>query len=84
MVAAAAQARDMDLATVHDSYWCHPDRVDEMRQLVKAKFVKMHREPIMEHLRSELCRSTDLDLDPLPAPGSFDVAAVNDSEFALS
>ncbi|KAI8924501.1 hypothetical protein BC831DRAFT_465326 [Entophlyctis helioformis] len=52
--AIACQARNIEFAAVHDSYWTHASTVDEMNSILREAFVRLHSENIMERLRNEL------------------------------
>ncbi|KCV68407.1 hypothetical protein H696_04702 [Fonticula alba] len=58
LMTALSCARDLEkpiqFASVHDSYWTHPSDVDALNHVIRDQFVKLHSQPIMENLRSEL------------------------------
>lgn len=54
LTAAACDKQNITMASVHDSFWTHPCDVDSMNAILRAQFVALHQQPLLEHLRSEL------------------------------
>ena len=52
--AIACQAKNIEFAAVHDSYWTHACNVEEMGEILREAFVRLHSEEILERLRNEL------------------------------
>ncbi|KAJ1735822.1 DNA-directed RNA polymerase [Coemansia biformis] len=55
MVLSAIECRVAGLvfASVHDSYWTHACDVDQMNDILRDQFVKLHEMPIMHNLKAE-------------------------------
>jgi DNA-directed RNA polymerase len=53
MSAVACQDAGLAFASVHDSYWTHAADVDTMNKVIRDQFIELHKQPIMENLRSE-------------------------------
>ncbi|KAJ2719384.1 DNA-directed RNA polymerase [Coemansia sp. Benny D115] len=43
----------LTFASVHDSYWTHACDIDQMNEILRDQFVKLHKRPIMEMLKEE-------------------------------
>ncbi|KAI8578852.1 hypothetical protein K450DRAFT_244823 [Umbelopsis ramanniana AG] len=53
MSAVACQNAGLAFASVHDSYWTHAADVDTMNKIIRDQFIELHKQPIMESLRTE-------------------------------
>ena len=75
-----AYEQDFDIATIHDSFWCHPRHVEKMRHNYKVILSEIAQDNLLEGILSEITgtkvdvgkQSTDLPL------------AILNSEYALS
>eukprot|EP00520_Triparma_pacifica_P000890 CAMPEP_0118649176 /NCGR_PEP_ID=MMETSP0785-20121206/9562_1 /TAXON_ID=91992 /ORGANISM="Bolidomonas pacifica, Strain CCMP 1866" /LENGTH=982 /DNA_ID=CAMNT_0006541443 /DNA_START=220 /DNA_END=3167 /DNA_ORIENTATION=+ len=54
MTAIEMEKRGLPFSAVHDSYWCHPQNVDEMNEVLREKFVELYSKPLLENLKSDL------------------------------
>ena len=69
-------------AAVHDSYWTHPNTVDVMNVMLRDAFVKLHSEPLLEELRSQLkAKFPHLNFKPIPIRGPLDIFKVKESTY---
>lgn len=39
--------RNISFAAVHDSYWTHAGKVEEMNEILRDQFIKLHSQPIL-------------------------------------
>ena len=83
MVALACEERGIALGLVHDSFWTHAATAGELHEVLRAKFAALHCEPLLERLRAEWVERYGVDLDPIPAPGGWDVREVLDSTYSF-
>lgn len=54
--AIACKKAGLVFASVHDSYWTHASDIDEMNEILRDQFVKLHQRPIMDNLKEEFER----------------------------
>jgi len=74
--------RGLHFAAVHDSYWTHAGDVDEMNESLRAQFVKLYSEPILEDFREFLCmRFPAVHFPPVPTRGTLDIKEVLKSRY---
>jgi DNA-directed RNA polymerase len=72
-------------AGVHDSFWTHPSDVPKLRQLLRATFVQLHSQPLLEQLLEELREQhPNVEFPPIPEKGELDINCVLDSEYFFS
>uniref|UniRef100_T1JHH9 DNA-directed RNA polymerase n=1 Tax=Strigamia maritima TaxID=126957 RepID=T1JHH9_STRMM len=59
------QRRGIPFVSIHDSYWTHSSRINEMNKICREQFVALHSEPLLEnlseHLKQRFCRQVFLD-----------------------
>jgi DNA-directed RNA polymerase len=55
MLLSAAECAEQGLtfASVHDSFWTHPNNVDDLNRILRDAFIKLHSEDIMQKLKEE-------------------------------
>lgn len=83
-VNACAENGINSLAVVHDSFGTHACDVTAMNYLLRREFVEMYSADLLKEFRDEIAEQhPELadQLPPLPSTGSFELAAVMDSEF---
>lgn len=84
MVAAECRRENIDIGTVHDSFWCPAPQVPQMRQIIAEQFVELHRRDLLmefeSHMRTQHERCDDL---PMPKIGHWDVSDVESSDYAF-
>lgn len=44
----------LTFASVHDCYWTHASRIDEMNYFCRKQFVALHAEPLIDNLATHL------------------------------
>ncbi|KAI5970758.1 hypothetical protein CANMA_000177 [Candida margitis] len=50
---AGDRAKSLTFASIHDSYWTHPNQVDTLSQILRQTFVKLHSFEYMAHVRND-------------------------------
>jgi DNA-directed RNA polymerase len=75
MTAEACAENDIDFAAVHDCFWTHAGRVDDMNALLRQSFVDLHSQSILERLRAEFIARYQNHVVPL---WSFDEKQLRD------
>ncbi|KAB1211984.1 DNA-directed RNA polymerase 3, chloroplastic [Morella rubra] len=74
MTAIACRDAGLRFAGVHDSFWTHACDVEKMNRILRAKFVELYSEPILENLLESFQTSyPDLMFPSLPKRGDFDL-----------
>eukprot|EP00669_Euglena_mutabilis_P005561 TRINITY_DN17068_c0_g1_i1.p2 TRINITY_DN17068_c0_g1~~TRINITY_DN17068_c0_g1_i1.p2 ORF type:complete len:114 (+),score=49.19 TRINITY_DN17068_c0_g1_i1:440-781(+) len=81
LTALACHKHGIAFAGVHDSFWTHPCDMDALRRLTREEFVALHRQPLLEQLRHAFQFQFNIPLDPVPQPGTLDIADVLRSEY---
>lgn len=77
--------RGLTFAAVHDSYWTHPGRIDEMNASLRQQFIDLYEKPLLEDLRQSLQRRCpEVDFPPLPERGDLDMKLVLESPYFFS
>ena len=72
-------------AGVHDSFWTHAGSVDEMNQVIREEFVKLHSQPLLEMLKEELEHNHPGIVFPdTPPKGDLDVSEVLGATYFFS
>jgi DNA-directed RNA polymerase len=72
------------VAFVHDSYGCHANYVDDMRDILREEFVSIHKENQLEKFKKEIQNQLGVMLPDPPDIGEFDVNQVLDSDYFFS
>lgn len=61
-------------AAVHDSYWTHAATVEQMNQILREQFIRLHSEPLLENLKRSLeNRYPNLEFPDIPQRGDFNL-----------
>ena len=85
MTASACKRQGLTFASVHDSFWTHAGSMDGLSQALRQEFVALYSQPILEQVReSWVQRFPEINLQPLPARGTLDVAEVLKSPYFFS
>jgi DNA-directed RNA polymerase, mitochondrial len=85
LTAVECKARGMEFAAVHDSFWTHAARVDDMNKVLRETFVRLHTRELLVELRDAmLLRNPDVRLPALPERGSLDLRQVLESPYFFS
>ena len=66
---------------IHDSYGCHCNDVDVMRDILREEFVKMHSVNQLEKFRSDVQNQLGIMLPEVPDTGDLDVTEVLLSDY---
>jgi DNA-directed RNA polymerase len=75
----------LDFAAVHDSYWSHAEKMDQLNMILRDQFVDLHQQPLLENLLQG-CREAHPGLtfpDP-PQTGMFDISLARQSAYFFS
>jgi len=82
LTALESERQGMTFASVHDSFWTHPNDVDRLNVILREQFLKLHETPLLENLRAEFCqRHPDLAFPPVPERGALDLKQVLNSTY---
>ncbi|XP_953797.1 DNA-directed RNA polymerase (mitochondrial precursor), putative [Theileria annulata] len=81
MTATEVFKHTQSFATVHDSYWIHPDKVDMMHTHIRNEFFNMHTKPILDDLHKSVLNKLQIDFRPPPKKGNFNLEHVLDSKY---
>jgi DNA-directed RNA polymerase len=89
MVASAARAEKIDVATVHDSFGCLAPHAGRFNQIIREQFVKLYVEhdvlsEVLEQARLDLTAANHSRLPELPTYGNLDIEEVRDATFAFA
>ena len=69
------------LSMIHDSFGCHCNYVDEMRNILRGEFVKIHSKNLLENFRADVQNQLGVMLPEVPSVGKLDVSGVLESEY---
>ncbi|KAL6753198.1 mitochondrial single-subunit RNA polymerase [Haematococcus lacustris] len=81
MTAQECARQGITFAGVHDSYWTHAGNVDALGQILRDKFVELHRQPLLSNLAEELASRSGAQLAEVPPLGDFDLELVKSSVY---
>ena len=82
MTALECQRLGVTFASVHDSFWCHAQDVDEMSRVLREEFVRLHSQDLLGDLHDQLRFAFPEETFPLPPPkGDLDLNEVLKSPF---
>jgi DNA-directed RNA polymerase len=100
MTATECSKQGITFAAVHDSFWCHPCDVDQMNEILREKFIELHRDPQADKLAEQFrARYADhyvfykegrkwyyrpFRVHPTPDMGDFDLDQVRNSTYFFS
>jgi DNA-directed RNA polymerase len=77
--------RNISFAAVHDSYWTHAGKVEEMNDILRDQFINLHSQPILENLKKSFERRfPQITFPDIPERGTFDLENVRKSVFFFS
>lgn len=75
----------IDMAAVHDSYWCHAEHTPLLMEAVRETMIEVHRRPLLEDLHEQLvARYPGVEFDAPPETGDFDLNDIADATYAFS
>ena len=84
-VAVEAEMRDMTFAAVHDCFWTHAERMEELGVTIREQFIKLHAEPLHCELHGQLTkRYPRVELPDPPEVSDLDLSQVMDSKYFFS
>ena len=82
LTAIEMKERGLRFSAVHDSYWCHPQNVDEMNTVLREKFVDLYTRPLLADLRSDLVdRFPGVPFPEVPETGELELERVKESVY---
>ncbi|EAN34213.1 DNA-dependent RNA polymerase family protein [Theileria parva strain Muguga] len=81
MTATEVFKHTQSFASVHDSYWIHPDKVDMMHTYIRNEFFNMHTKPILDDLHKSVLNKLQINFRPPPKKGNFNLEHVLDSKY---
>ena len=97
MTAERCKRQRITFASVHDCFWTHAATVPVMNEQLRLAFIELHRQPILENLRTELIERYNgyvvkkgnesprpIYFPPIPAKGPLDISQVKDSIYFFS
>ncbi|KNC53395.1 uncharacterized protein AMSG_12214 [Thecamonas trahens ATCC 50062] len=85
LTATASRRAGITFASVHDSYWTHAARIDDMSAILRREFVQLHKRALLEDLRAQFRqRYPDVEFEDLPPRGDLDLDLVLESEYFFS
>lgn len=77
--------RDIDYASVHDSYWTHACSIDQMNSILREQFVELHSQPLLERLHAWFSKrygkEGKVEFPPVPERGPLDLKQVINSPY---
>ncbi len=83
--AIACKNAGMNFAAVHDSFWTNAATVDEMHEILREEFVRLHSRELLAEVREGfMMRYPDVKFAELPARGSLGLKEVLDSPYFFS
>jgi len=85
LTAMECHQRGITYASVHDSYWTHPNTVDEMSTILREQFYHLHSRPLLEQLKEYWeGKYPKIKLPDLPKRGDLDLKLVMESKYFFS
>jgi len=72
------------LCFIHDSYGCHANYVDDMRDILREEFYKIHNENQLEKFKRDVQNQLGVMLPDPPSRGILDLTTVLKSDFFFS
>jgi len=70
-----------DFSMIHDSFGCHPNHVEIMRDCLREEFFRMHRWNCLEQFKTDVERNLGVILPNPPEQGVLDLESVLKSEY---
>ncbi|KAL0490868.1 mitochondrial DNA-directed RNA polymerase [Acrasis kona] len=69
-------------ASVHDSYWTHPNQVDLMNEHIRESFIELHSQPLLEALLEGFREMyPQVEFPDVPSKGSLDLERVKSAKY---
>lgn len=87
MLCTALRCKDEDIvfAAVHDCYWTHAVNSTRLGRILREEFVELYQQSQLLNLLGQWqIQYPDVEFDPLPPRGKFDINDVLDSEYFFS
>jgi DNA-directed RNA polymerase len=69
------------LSMIHDSYGCHANYVDRMRDILREQFVLIHTENQLERFKNDVQNQLGIMLPDVPDTGCLDISKVLESDY---
>ena len=83
--ATAFERQHIAFGCVHDSIWTHANDIDEAHEIIRAEFVALHEEPILDDLVKRWRKSRpEAEIQDPPAMGHLDLNEVMESTYFFS
>ena len=70
-----------NLSMIHDSYGCHANYVSDMRNILREKFVLIHKDNQLERFRLDVQNQLGIMLPDVPETGDLDLEGVLESDY---
>jgi len=71
----------IDLCMIHDSFGCHANYIDDMRNLLREEFVKIHKTNQLENFKKEVENQLGIKLPDVPTRGKLMLEEVLQSDY---
>ena len=82
MTGTECHSRDIAFAAVHDAYWSHAETMDPLNQILREKFVEIHKGGLLGKLWDEWSTNyPNISLPPPPQPGNLVLDDVLSSKY---
>ena len=69
------------MSMIHDSFGCHANYIDEMRDILREKFVLIHTDNQLEHFKKDVQNQLGVMLPDVPDTGNLNVSKVLESDY---
>lgn len=77
--------KNIEFASVHDSFWTHACDVDTLNQVIREQFLELHQENLLEvQYRRWATQYPNIDFPPPPEVSTFELDEVLRSQFFFS
>ena len=74
--------RGLHFSAVHDSYWTHPNDIEEMNAVLRESFVELYNQPLLEELKQMWeMRYPSIIFPDVPAQGDLDLNDVKSAPY---
>ena len=70
-----------NLSMIHDSYGCHANYVSDMRNILREKFVLIHKDNQLERFKLDVQNQLGIMLPDVPATGDLELEGVLNSDY---
>lgn len=84
MTALGCKEQGITFAGVHDSFWTHAGDVDQMNEILRDQFYKLHSQPLLQELMrqfKETYADKQIDFPEVPPLGEFDLKEIYDAVY---